>query len=86
MYVTNINASPRYLKLYDKATAPTVGTDTPVNTLLIPGNATGAGGTLNLMPGAFFDLGLWFGLTTVVADADTGAVAADEIVVNMWYV
>lgn len=39
----NTNASPRYLKLYNKASAPTVGTDTPTQTIIIPGNTGGAG-------------------------------------------
>jgi hypothetical protein len=39
LVVGNINASMRYLKLYDKATAPTVGTDAPVFVVPIPGLA-----------------------------------------------
>lgn len=33
---SNINAAARYLKLYNKASAPTVGTDTPVLTIPLP--------------------------------------------------
>jgi hypothetical protein len=29
LFVSNINAAVRYLKLYNKASAPTVGTDVP---------------------------------------------------------
>ena len=36
----NTTASNKYLKLYNKATAPTVGTDTPFKTYLIPPNST----------------------------------------------
>jgi hypothetical protein len=81
--VSNTNAVARYLKLYDKATAPTVGTDTPVWTCLIPPNS--AGFTISIPPGLSFTLGIGIGITTGVADADTGAVAADEIVVNLAY-
>jgi hypothetical protein len=83
--VININAAVRYLKLYNKATAPTVGTDTPVQTYAIPAATTGAGFTLNFGPGLEFTTGIGFALTTGVADADTNAVAANEITVNLGY-
>jgi hypothetical protein len=80
---SNINASPRYLKLYDKATSPTVGSDTPVAVFVIPGATTGTGTNLALPTyGLQFTLGIALAITTGVADADTGAVAASEIVVN----
>lgn len=82
----NINAAVRYLKLYNKATAPTVGTDTPVMTLPIPANAAGAGFVLDTGGmGIAFATGIGYAITTGVADADTGAVAANEIVVNVLY-
>jgi hypothetical protein len=83
--VFNTNASPRYLKLYNKASSPTVGTDVPVKTLLIPGNANGAGMVLNWDKGLTFTTGIAFALTTGIADTDTGAVAANEIAVNLDY-
>lgn len=85
LFVTNINAAVRYLKLYNKASAPTVGTDTPVLTLAIPGNTAGAGFSKHVPNGYAFSLGIAFALTTGVADADTGAVAASEIVVNLGF-
>lgn len=81
----NLNAAARYLKLYNKASAPTVGTDTPVLVLMIPGNTAGAGLTINVPVGIDFATGIAFALTTGIADADTGAVAASEIVVNLGY-
>lgn len=81
----NINAAVRYLKLYNKATAPTVGTDTPILTMPIPGNTAGAGFVINCDKGWAFSLGVAAAITTGVADADTGAVAANEIVINLGY-
>lgn len=81
----NLNAAVRYLKIYNKATAPTVGTDTPVWTFPIPASATGAGFVLSIPTGVEFSLGIALALTTGVADADTGAVAANEIIVNIAY-
>lgn len=82
----NTNAAARYLKFYNKASAPTVGSDTPVWTFLIPPNSTGAALSAAIPPqGIAFSLGIAFALTTGVADADTGAVAAAEIGVNLGY-
>ncbi len=79
-YFYNANAAVRFLKLYNKASAPTVGTDVPVLTLPIP---PGAAANLIGDVGIAFGTGIAFALTTGVADADTGAVAANEIVVNL---
>jgi len=82
----NINASARYLKIYNKASSPVVGTDVPVHTFLIPGNAAGAGTNIPIgLPGIEFTIGIALALTTGVADSDTGAVAANEITVNLAY-
>lgn len=78
----NANAAVRYVKLYDKATAPTVGTDTPVIVLPVPpGAAIAALGE----QGIGFTRGLTFATTTGAADSDTAAVAANEIIVNLFY-
>lgn len=81
--VYNSNASPRYLKIYNKASAPTVGTDTPFWRVLIP-----AGGGANVSfpsPGITLGTGIAWALTTGAADSDTGAVASNEIQVNITY-
>lgn len=81
--VSNVNAAVRYLKLYDKATAPTVGTDVPVQTYLIPINGNFSP---DLPPGGLvFTLGIGFGLVTGAADNSTTAVSAAEHVVNIGY-
>ena len=82
----NLNAAPRYLKLYDKASAPTVGTDTPKWVLMIPGNTAGAGFSIPLPMPLKFANGIALAITTGIADTDTGAVAANEIVVNLGWI
>lgn len=83
---SNINASPRYIKLFNKASSPTVGTDIPVLTFLIPGNTSGAGTNIAIgAAGLRFTTGLALAITTGVADLDVGAVAANEIVINYGY-
>ena len=83
---SNINAAVRYLKIYNKASAPTVGTDTPLLVFAIPGNTAGAGTNIPIPDcGLAFSTGIAFAITTGVATSDTGAVAANELVVNIGY-
>lgn len=83
---SNINAAVRYLKFYNKASAPTVGTDTPVLVFAIPGNTAGAGTNIPVpAAGLAFSTGIAFALTTGAADSDAGAVAANDIIVNLGY-
>lgn len=86
IYAVNLNAAVRYLKLYNKASSPTVGTDTPVATLPIPASTTGAGFMMAIPGGMNFATGIGYATTTGVADADTGAVAANEIILLLGYV
>lgn len=79
---TNTNASARYLKLYNKASAPTVGTDTPVQVYMLP---AGGGVSIALPVGMVFSTGIALATTTGAADSDTGAVAANEIIVNLTF-
>lgn len=83
-WLTNVNAAPAYVKFYDKATAPTTA-DTPVQRLLVPGNAAGAGGILPMPVGLSFTAGISFRIVTGVADNDSTDVAANEVLVNLGY-
>jgi len=84
-YISNVNAAARFVKFYNKATAPTVGTDTPLITLAIPGNAAGAGTNVSFNKGLEFDTGIGIAITGAVPDADTTVVAANEIVTNIFF-
>lgn len=78
----NAAATLRYLKIYNKATAPTVGTDTPVLTLALPPTAAFAFD----FPSQYFSTGIAYALTTGVADSDTGALTAGDILaLNLAY-
>jgi hypothetical protein len=83
LIVSNNGAGVAYFKLYDKASAPTIGTDTPVATILIPINATVVipGGTVGTRTGT----GLAYGITGGMAVADTTAVAATQVSVAINY-
>lgn len=73
-----------FVKLYNKATAPTVGTDTPLMT--IPVAATSGSVAINFPAGIAFGTGLGIGITGAIADNDTTAVAANQVTVNLQYV
>lgn len=81
-YGVNTNAAARYLKFYNKASAPTVGTDVPVLTLYMP-PSTVNGGQFTFQFGEFgqyFSTGLAYAMTTAAADADTGALTAGDVI------
>ncbi|MER8979259.1 hypothetical protein [Mesorhizobium sp. M0870] len=71
----NAAASVRYLKLFNKASAPTVGTDNPIMVIALPV------GAFNInVNGHYFSTGIAFALTTGAALLDTGAVTAADVV------
>lgn len=82
LIVGNVGATVAYVKLYDKATAPTVGTDVPFATYMIPGSTTG--GVPQIIPVRLpVQLGLGLAITGLPADADATAVALAQVVVNL---
>lgn len=79
----NAAASARYLKFYDKASAPTVGTDVPVLTIYLPATTAFA---LDWPMGRFFATGIAYGMVTAAADNSTAALtAADVLGLNVEY-
>jgi hypothetical protein len=81
---SNSGAAAAFIKLYNKATAPTVGTDTPVLTIPVP-----ASGVANVQFGAIgqrFSTGIAFAITNLIADTDTTAVAANQVKVMVSYI
>jgi hypothetical protein len=80
---TNLAASARFVKLYNKGSAPTVGTDTPLLTVAIPAGQSVSLSSADL--GATFTLGLGIAATQAIADADTTLAAANEVVTNIFY-
>lgn len=83
---SNVNAAIRYLKFYNKASAPTVGTDTPVYVFPIPGNTAGAGITHSFPVGLNFSTGIAWALTVEATVAGTTGVSASEHVVSIAYI
>ena len=87
MLVTNTATATRWLKFYNATAANvTVGSTTPVITWGIPGNSSDdiSGAALGAM-GIQFDTAITVAATTGVADADTGAPSANDVIVNIFY-
>lgn len=84
-YISNKNAAQMFVKFYNKASAPTVGTDTPVMTLAIPGNATGVAANVFNSIGIAFSTGIAMAITTGSADNDNTGISAGDVIVNTFY-
>jgi P pilus assembly chaperone PapD len=82
-FVTNTNASARYIKFYNSASAPTLGSGTPVARMMIPPGSSGL--QITAEQGLAFSTGIGYTLSTGAADSDTGTVAANEVIVNLGY-
>lgn len=80
---SNTSASPRFLKVYNLATAPVVGTSVPVLTIPIAANST-----INLNFGTYgmrLGTGIGLAITGAAADNDTTAIGAAEVkVLTAW--
>ena len=86
--LANIGAAPAYLKLYDKATAPTCGTDTPKAVFIIPAAATaanGGGSNVAIPVGKAFALGLGICTVTGIDNTNSTGVAASNVAINIDY-
>jgi len=70
VFAVNSTATPAFLKLYNKATAPTCGTDIPVTTIPVPVSTSPAVPPIAMDNGLLFTLGLGFCLTGAIADND----------------
>ena len=82
-YIYNKAATAIYVKFYNATAANvTVGTTTPVLTIGIP---AGSGANVEWTNGIAFSTAITIAATTGVADNDTTAPAANDIVANIFY-
>lgn len=72
LVLQRVGAGNSFIKLYNKATAPVVGTDIPVATYLVQDKAPVI---IDIAAGAAFSLGIGIGASGAIADSDTTAVA-----------
>lgn len=81
--LSNAAAAARFVRLFNKATAPTVGTDTPVLTIAL---AAGATVTFSTDIGIIHTLGIGYDITGANGDADATAVTANDVTGAIYYV
>lgn len=84
----SLDATPVYLKLYNDTAANIDETDTPVYRLMIPAATTaslGSGLVFDFGVGLEFTTAITFRVTTGIADNSTGALTADEVLINVCY-
>lgn len=86
IHAMNLAASTRFIKIYDAASG-TIGTGTPVLTFPVAtqGTTNGAGFMLAVPNGIAFSTGISVGASTGIADNDTGAPGANEVIVNIGF-
>jgi hypothetical protein len=80
--IGNNGASDAYVKLYNKASSPTVGTDTPFRTIYVP---KGTAKTFHSTTGLAMGTGISLAITGGAADADSTAVGAAQVTVEIDY-
>lgn len=73
--LTNLSAAAKYVKIYDKATAPVLATDTPVATIALP-----AGAVATFPVDLGLTKGFGYAITGAAADDDATAVAANDVI------
>jgi hypothetical protein len=80
--LSNISATIAYFfKLYDKASAPTCGTDTPVAAYVIP--PSNGGNNVVLSVGKAFSLGIGYCIVAGIANNDNTSVPAATVLANV---
>ena len=88
MWITNTGTATVYVKFYnDTAANVVVGTTTPALTIPIPGNSSDDVGGVFAVGGLGipFSTAICAAATTGLADADTGAPAANQVIANIFY-
>lgn len=81
---TNINATPVYVRLYNKASAP-LTSDTPIWRITVPGNTAGAGIVETFPAGLACSLGVGYRVTSGIADNDATVLVASTVLGNIAY-
>ena len=77
LFVSNTSAAVKSLKMYNKASAPTVGTDQPIMTITVPATSQVS---VDCGPlGVRFATGIALAMTGLATLADTTAVAVNDL-------
>lgn len=80
--IFNDAAAVRYVKFVNKASSPTVGSDSVAMTVMLPADSSRA---IWFPEGIAFSLGITYYTVTGFADSDTAAVTANDLIVQVFY-
>ena len=83
IYANNASAATKWVRFYNKATAPTVGTDIPVTVVAIPASSSKE---IDFGEGIAFSLGLGVSITGAAPATDATAVAAGDVQLGIEFV
>lgn len=81
-FLFNHSSSIRHIKLYNKASHPSVGHDTPFMTIPLP---AGGGANVSYTAGITFSHGIGIAATVGMTDNDTTAPGTNEVTANIIY-
>ena len=81
-YIYNSNGSARKVNFYNTLVAPTVGTTAIHLSVVIPALSAA---NCPFPAGINFDTGIYISTTSGLADTDTGLVAANDLIINIFY-
>lgn len=81
--ISNNTAAAKFVKLYNKATAPVLASDVPLRTILVPANGVAA---YHIGQGlAGFSAGIAIAATGAIGDTDATALAANDLIIQVDY-
>ncbi len=80
-FIYNSNASPRKVAFHNTASAPTAGASIYFTILIPPSSAA----NVEFTNGIVFGTGIAFTTVTGLADADSAAVASQDLNINLFY-
>lgn len=80
--IYNNTASAKFVKFYNKATAPVIASDSALLVMTIPIGAN-SGRTFANVNGINFSTGIGMVITGAIGDTDATAVAANDVTVNL---
>lgn len=83
LHLYNTSAAAKFVKFYNKASAPVVGTDVPILTVPLAATPNGRVDTDGMS--LSFSIGIAYAITGAVADTDTTATAVNDVVGGLLY-
>lgn len=81
----NNGTSPVFLKMYNKASSPSVGSDTVFDKFEILAGSAGAGFIDDINLGQTYSIGIAFAITASFADSDATSIGAGLVSVTILY-